>query len=265
MISIIVPYKNAGEWIRRCLESLHRMDDDRFEFLFIEDNEEKRRSLDFEIVEEYARKDDRFISLANIRNPGVSGARNTGLYYADGEWITFLDADDELLEDANRAYFATLLADANIHQMNHKRYYAETNRLVIRYTNAGGWYDIENRPTRWEFVWNKIYRRQFLEDNNIRFDESLTYGEDELFNLECLAVDNRIHHANIGVSAVIHHFENKNRLSRIKTAEDLLDHIRAIEDFILEQHDPTVRGAVCGIISDHWKSKTFMRLLGLQE
>lgn len=264
MISIIVPYKNAGEWIRRCLESLHKLDDDRFEFVLVDDND-TRRSIDLEIVAEYVQKDERFLSLTNLRTPGVSGARNTGIDYASGDWITFLDADDELLEDANRAYFATLLADANIHQMNHKRYYAQINRLATRYTNVGGWYDIKNRPTRWEFVWNKIYRREFLEDNIIRFDERLAYGEDELFNLECLAVDNRIHHANIGVSAVIHHFENKNRLSKIKTAEDLLDHIRAIEDFILEQHDPTVRGAVCGIISDHWKSETFMRLLGLQE
>lgn len=265
MISIIVPYKNAGEWIRRCLESLHKLDDDRFEFLLINDNNDFE---DEKIVRDYVEietKDERFRILENERRPGVSGARNTGIDRARGDWITFLDADDELLEDANRAYFATLLADANIHQMNHKRYYAQINRLATRYTNVGGWYDIENRPMRWEFVWNKIYRRDFLEEHRIRFDEYLTYGEDELFNLECLAADNRIHHANIGVSAVIHHFENKNRLSRIKTAEDLLDHIRAIEDFILEQHDPTVRGAVCGIISDHWKSKTFMQLLGLQE
>lgn len=265
MISIIVPYKNESEWIRRCCESLHKLDDDRFEFVLVDDNEQRRRSIDFEIVEEYARRDERFMSLVNIQTPGVSGARNTGLDYASGEWITFLDADDELLEDANRAYFATLLADANIHQMNHKRYYAQINRLATRYTNVGGWYDIVCRPTRWEFVWNKIYRRDFLEKHRIRFDESLTYGEDELFNLECLAADNRIHHAGIEVTAVIHHFENKQSLSRIKTAEDLLDHIRAIEDFIIEQQDPTVRGAVCGIISDHWKSKTFMQLLGLQE
>lgn len=265
MISIIVPYKNAGEWIRRCCESLHKLDDDRLEFVLVDDNEERRRSIDFEIVEEYAKEDERFLSLVNIRTPGVSGARNTGIDYASGDWITFLDADDELLEDANRAYFATLLADANIHQMNHKRYYERTNRLVTRYTNVGGWYDIKNRPTRWEFVWNKLYRRDFLNEHDIRFREDLSYGEDELFNLECLAADNRIHHAGIEVTAVIHHFENKQSLSRIKTAEDLIDHIRAIEDFLLASEDPTISSAVCEIIADHWRSKSFMKLLGLQE
>ena len=152
-----------------------------------------------------------------------------------------------------------------IHQMNHKRYYERTNRLVTRYTNVGGWYDIKNRPTRWEFVWNKLYRRDFLNEHDIRFREDLSYGEDELFNLECLAADNRIHHAGIEVTAVIHHFENKQSLSRIKTAEDLIDHIRAIEDFLLASEDPTISSAVCEIIADHWRSKSFMKLLGLQE
>ena len=265
MISIIVPYKNAGEWIRRCCESLHNIDDDRFEFLLINDNDDFE---DEQIVRDYVEietRDERFRILENERRPGVSGARNTGIDKARGDWITFLDADDELLPDAHRAYFATLLADANIHQINHKRYYEKLKRLVTRYTNVGGWYDIEHRPTRWEFVWNKLYKRDFINEHGIRFNEDLSYGEDELFNIECLAADNRIHHANIDVTAVIHHFENKESLSRRKTAENLLDHIRAIEDFLLASEDPTISSAVCEIISDHWKSESFMRLLGLQE
>ena len=264
MLSIITPYKNAAPWIRRCCESLHNIDDDRFEFVLVDDNH-AMRSIDFEIVAEYSQKDERFLSLTNLRTPGVSGARNTGLDYASGDWITFLDADDELTDNAGRSYLATLRADANIHQLNHKRYYEKTKRLVTKYANVGGWYVINNRPNRWEFTWNKIYRREFLNDNGIRFAENLSYGEDELFNLRCLAADNRIHHADVSLTAVIHHFENKQSLSKVKTAGDLLDHIRSLEDFIIDQDDPTIRGAVCDIISEHWKSKSFKKLLGLQE
>lgn len=265
MLSIIVPYKNASPWIRRCCESLHNIVYDEFEFIMVNDND---NFVDEQIIRNYVEIetiDERFRMLDNERWPGVSGARNTGIDRARGDFITFLDADDELTDNAGRSYLATLRADANIHQLNHKRYYEKTKRLVTKYTNVGGWYDINNRPNRWEFTWNKIYRREFLNDNGIRFAENLSYGEDELFNLRCLAADNRIHHADVSLTAVIHHFENKQSLSKVKTAGDLLDHIRSLEDFIILQDDPTIRGAVCDIISEHWKSKSFKKLLGLQE
>lgn len=260
MISIVVPYRNAAPWIRRCCESLHWIADDGFEFLMVDDNTFLRNE-DEKIVAEYAVIDDRFRMLVNEREPGVSGARNTGIYRSEGKYVTFLDADDELTERADWAYHTTIQVGANIHQMNHFRSYAIGSRTE-RYINNEGWYDVEHLPEAWFGVWNKIFLREFLVDNDIWFQEGLQYGEDGLFVFDCLAHDNRIHHASKIVKAVTKHFDNKNSLSHVKTGADLIYQVDAYKDWMLRQTDPKMRFAMCKELSRLWGSRRFERAFG---
>lgn len=252
MISIVVPYRNAAEYLDRCCESLAKLGGD-YEFVFVDDNHDPESiTRDKAVIVKYADFDKRFHLYINNRTPGVSGARNTGIDYALGEWITFLDADDEILPVAERAFRAALKADANVHQINHKRYYPDKNRLAVKYRNLGGWYDIENLPAAWYGVWNKLFRAEFLWTNYIRFQEGLQYGEDGLFVLYCLAADNRIHHADVDLFAVQHNFYNKASLSKKKTPADVIDQIHAYERFLLGQTDNRIRRAVCEEIGLLW-------------
>ena len=133
MISVIIPYWNAEKWLERCLKSLRRQEGD-FEFLLVNDMNTDGGP---EIASRYAAGDGRFVLLDNEHDKGVSGARNTGIDYARGEWITFLDADDEMLPDAFRilSMVARSNKDANIFQMNHKRYYTALDKTAMKYTN----------------------------------------------------------------------------------------------------------------------------------
>ena len=138
MISVIVPYWNAGKWIGRCTESLIRQTGD-FEFIMVDDF-----STDNPVFE----KDDRFILLKNQHSKGVSGARNTGIEAAHGEWITFLDADDELMPDAYKLFSVAIMRDpeAVMHQLNHLRYYTKINKTALKYTNREGEYIVPHLP-----------------------------------------------------------------------------------------------------------------------
>ena len=258
MISVIIPYWNAENWLERCLKSLRRQGGD-FEFLLVNDN-----SSDYgaEIAEKYAAGDDRFVLLDNERGKGVSGARNTGLDYARGEWITFLDADDEMLPDAFRILNMVARSNkgANIFQMNHKRYYTAIDKIVMKYTNERKLFVAPDLPDCWWGVWNKLYRAELLK--GIRFQEGLQYGEDGLFNLECIARDGRIQHASHSIAVVKHRFDNKESLSHLKNAEKLLLQIRAYEDFIFRQSDPMIRQLVCNLIAELWESPRAMELIG---
>ena len=259
MISIIVPYKNAERWIGRCVASLMAQDREA-EFILVNDD-----STDdgMDIVMGLTLSDDRFVLLENERGPGPSGARNTGLDYASGDWITFADADDEMEPNALRI-FEELIAEvpANIYMTNHHRYYAKIDKLALKYTNEEGWYGLENLPTMWCMVWNKLYSRQLLcDDHMIRFDESMKYGEDEIFNLECLAVDNRIYHAASDVTTLTRHFDNRQSLCHSKTEEDLFMQAEALARFIKRHDDPLVRKAACLLLSEHWSSKTYLTLV----
>ena len=259
MISVVVPYKDTETTIGRCCESLHKQDGD-FEFILVDDNSEDGGS---EIVQNYAGIDMRFRHLINWNRAGVSGARNTGIEAARGEWITFLDADDMLADKAYRILYSGIREGSNIIQFNHWRHYSKTGRTVIpnKHRNVAGIYDLQNLPKCWCFVWNKLYRADFLQD--IRFVEKLQYGEDELFVLECLAKENKIVHKD--GAFMVHTFDAPDRLSRKKTASDLLDQVHGLEEFIAQHDDPLVRTAACKVLSEHWGSPTFLKIIGLTE
>ena len=261
MISIIVPYRNAEQWLPRCCDSLQNTTAD-FEFIMVDDNSSDEGP---EIVAEYAALDSRFTPLLNDQWPGVSGARNTGLDHAHGDWVMFLDADDELDPEAEKSFIDIFSRNrsANVYQFNHMRKYADALKARMKYANPVGWYHLDSLPNRWCMVWNKLFRRSFIEEHGIRFVEDLQYGEDELFVLECLAKDDRIYCWS-GVT-VTKHFDNKESLSRTKTDGDLIIMVNALAHFLQRQEDPNVRTAMCRIISEHWASKTFLRILGRKE
>lgn len=247
-ISVIIPYWNSEKWLERCCASLTRQTGN-FEFIFVNDYSTDAGKG---IVNAYALKDDRFVPVDNQRAKGVSGARNTGLDLAAGDWITFLDADDTYLPGAFHTYLEAVLADekANTHQFNHIRYYVETGMTKVRYANAGGRYDFSNLPQAYWAVWNKLYRAEFL--TGIRFKEGMSYGEDELFALTCLCKDDRIYHAGRKDMVLQRYFDNKESLSRLKTAEVVRQSVRAFEDLLDEQTEPQARAAIATAIGDQW-------------
>lgn len=251
MISVVVPYRDSADYLDRCCQSLMQLPEG-YEFVMVDDNHDPETiGRDESVVIKYAEFDERFKIYMNVLTPGVSGARNTGIDYAVGDWITFLDADDEILPGADKAFRRALKADANIHQINHKRYYPSKDRTKIKYSNLGGWYDIEHLPEAWYGVWNKLFRAEFIRDNHLRFREGLQYGEDGLFVLECLAADNRIHHADIELYAVQHNLHPES-LSHQKTPGDVIQQIHEYELFLLRQDDNRFRRAVCEEIGLLW-------------
>lgn len=246
MISVIVPYRDAEKWIQRCADSLKVQTGD-FEFIFVNDHSKDKGK---EIIKKCAASDSRFVLIDSQHHIGVSGARNTGIENASGEWITFLDVDDEMLPNSYQVFTDELDTNANIHQFNHLRYYADTNKIKTKFVNKPGWYDVVNLPEAWYGVWNKLIRADFLKD--IRFDEHLQYGEDGMFVLECLAKDGHIHHAGVTQSAVKHRLENKESLSHIKTAADMVRQADAYEAYMKRQKDKLMKAVVSRELAIIW-------------
>lgn len=260
MISVIIPFKDSEPWLQRCIDSLICQKGD-FEFIFVNDGSTDNGA---DIVKKYSTKrrktyDSRFRLLENKNTPGVSGARNTGLDNANGEWITFLDADDEFLPEAYKAFNTALKTEANIHQINHMRYYTAKDKLVLKYYNQEGWYSVKDMPEVWFGVWNKLYKGEFVKD--VRFDETLQYGEDGMFNLECFTKEKTFHNTAKHVVAVKHRFDNPESLSKSKKPEDIIRQVRRYEDFLMEQSDPDLRRFVCDELSRLWGSKSIKKTI----
>lgn len=260
-ISVIVPFWNSEKWIGDCCESLTRQEGD-FEFILVNDSSTDRGK---DIVYTYCDKDARFRAVDNQCGKGVSGARNTGLDIADGDLITFLDADDELLDGAYDTFTGTMITDpgAEMYQLNHIRYYQDLNKSVLKYANDQRDYSVTDLPILWFSIWNKLFKANFVKD--IRFDERLQYGEDGLFILECLSKGAYIHHAPFKAVAVKHKFINKQSLSKVKDAESRLKQVHAYEEFMLRQQDPDLRVMICEELSRLWGADTFKRCIGYGE
>ena len=255
VISVIIPFYNSAEWLGRCVDSLKQEGD--FEFIFVDD---KSTDGGADIIKGV--KDERFKLITNEHKKGVSGARNTGIEHATGDWITFLDADDEFLPNAYDTLTMVIRADerANIHQMNHLRYYHKIDKTALKYINDRGSYSTDNLPEYWFAVWNKVYKRELIKD--LRFNEKLQYGEDLMFVLDCLAADDYIHHASRRVVSLKRNFDNKESLSRNKKEADVWKYIRELENYLKKQENPKIRKTICTVLSDDWKSKRVLELIG---
>lgn len=256
MISVIVPYKDSENWIGRCFQSLQRQRGD-FEFIFVNDHSTDRGK---ELLTVYVNGDDRFLLLDNQRAAGVSGARNTGLSVAHGEWVTFLDADDELLPDAWEKFNQVIEINVNIFQFNHVRHYTTNAALNVnrsKYDNRSGMYDVKNLPQVWFGVWNKLYRKSLLD--GVWFDETMQYGEDLLFNMECLAKSDMIHHSS--ATTVRHNVENMKSLSHIRKDEDLIKELKALEDFILRHKERQLKNLAYKLIEERLERSWYRKAI----
>lgn len=96
LISIIVPVYNAEKTLNRCVDSILLQPFTDWELLLIDDGSKDSSG---DICDEYARKDPR-IKVFHKENGGVSSARNVGLDNAKGEWITFVNSDDWIVNNA---------------------------------------------------------------------------------------------------------------------------------------------------------------------
>lgn len=252
-ISIIIPYKNSAPWIKRCLTSLTN-NLGNFEFIFINDSSTDNGK---KIVE--AATDNRIISLDNKHMPGVGGARNTGLDYMTGDWFSFLDSDDEILSNIYNIYTNEIkLTTANIIQFNvlmglHNRRRPVRNRA---YYNCDGLHNTDNMPYLWELGTNKIYNKEIF--SSVRLNEEMKWGEDELFNLECLAIDNQIK-CSKQYNFIWWH-NNKESLFETASKEDLIKQVEELEKFALRQTDLEMKKFTYNWIDFHFTTHKYKKV-----
>ena len=118
-ISLIIPVYNVQEYIEKALQSVVNQTFKDFEVIIVNDGS-KDQSV--EIVKKFIRKYDNF-RLINQENQGLSGARNTGLKEAKGEYIAFIDSDDFIENNfLEELYNLAVDNDADISYCNCKIY-----------------------------------------------------------------------------------------------------------------------------------------------
>ena len=189
MVSIVVPIYNAEQYLRRCVDSILNQEYTDYELLLVNDGSTDASG---DICEEYGDQDPRVIVIQK-ENTGVSDSRNRALDRARGKYLQFLDSDDWITPDATRLFVRA--AEEYGCDMVISDFY----RVVGERLSTKGDIEEEGVLTREEFaahmmenpadfyygvLWNKLYRRDIVEEHNLRMDTDINWCEDFMFNLE---------------------------------------------------------------------------------
>ena len=225
-ISIVVPIYNVEQYINKCVTSLITQTYSNIEIILVDDGSPDDSP---KIIDELSKKDNRIIVI-HKKNGGVSSARNVGIEASTGEYILFVDGDDYVDNDFVQYFYDLINKSVDIDiGINYSKYSISDKK--------NGNDDIKVRDSKQIIVdlyaerlnvavWNKIYRKSFLDRYNIRFDESIWFGEGMLFNIVCLQyTDNVV----VGYKKVYHQVFNVNSAMRSFNLKSNLCGIRSLE------------------------------------
>lgn len=192
LISVIIPCYNAAPWLHRSLDSVLAQTYTHWEALLIDDGSTDDTS---EILEEYAKKDARF-RVFHQPNAGPSAARNKGIHEMQGEWMTWMDADDTILpthlenleaatHDGSQYVLQKVLTinedgKQELYQgaLPSKIYTREDAKELIEYILSAG---LRN-----------LFSAAVLRRHHLTLHNELGYAEDMVFYLEYLALVDKI-------------------------------------------------------------------------
>lgn len=187
LVSIIIPAYNAEEYITDCIKSCIAQTYKNIEIIVIDDGSKDRT---YEIVQEYSEKYNNIV-IIHTENKGVSNARNLGIESASGEYISFVDADDELFPNAiydllkcSYNYDADIVSGANILVVPGIESYLHTGSGKIKiWENCDMIEGVIADDYAIYAVWAKLYKKEFISD--IHFRSGQAVHEDSYFLFKC--------------------------------------------------------------------------------
>jgi glycosyltransferase involved in cell wall biosynthesis len=170
-VSVIIPIYNREKYLKKCLDSVINQTLNDIEIICIDDGSTDRSR---EILNGYGKVDSR-IKIINQKNQGPGLARNIGLKIAKGEYIGFVDSDDWI--DLN--FYETLFTEAKkqdadltrteyVYEYPNHSKEDNINKTILERKSDG---ELLNLNEHSVVIWNAIYKRKYLQKNNITFDK----------------------------------------------------------------------------------------------
>lgn len=221
-LSIIIPIYNVEKYIQECLESVLVQLPKNVQVICIDDGSpDNSMEIAKNLVKKYSQEvQEQFLFIHQL-NQGLSGARNTGLDYAAGEYIGFLDSDDKLALN----YFSSILnilekRDYGIIDFN----VITSNGHILKTRNIT--YDSVFSLSKW-FCPARIFRSDLFSD--IRFTTGISYEDVDLTPRIYLATDST-YHINASLywyrhneDSITKSFTHKNNLQTVTSLDFICD------------------------------------------
>ncbi len=185
--SIIIPIYKVEKYLEQCINSVLNQSFVDYELILVDDGSP---DLCGKICDDFAKNDNR-IKVIHKKNNGLSSARNDGLRISNGDYIVFLDGDDAMCEDSFQKMsslieeysYPDIIIGNIIHWsinnneiiVDNSKYMSKQGNMNILEINQLYAKDSVQLPWR---AYQSIYRKNFLIENNLFFDEDLVGAED---------------------------------------------------------------------------------------
>lgn len=190
--SIIVPVFNAERYLQACIDTLmYQLANDDEVILVNDGSGDNSRDICIDIAKRYPQS----VCYIEQENKGASAARNTGLSAASKDYVLFIDSDDQVKQNYLSLLRSKLTNIPNIDVLmfgyetipNGQVFYPgfsegikKTRHELLTENQA------INRNNDFCFVWRFAVKRAYIKDNDFKFDEEVSIGEDYLFNARVL-------------------------------------------------------------------------------
>ena len=222
-VSVIVPFYNVEGYIEKCLDTLVNQTLEDIEIILVNDGSKDNSILIAKkFLENYPKK----IVYLEKENGGLSDARNFGIPYAKGEYIAFLDSDDYVEKNMYEEMYALAKKEnSDMVQCNFYWEYPDLNKKKIadmpKYSGKKEMFE----KTRVE-AWNKLIKREILEESKVEFPKGLRY-EDVEFTYKLVPYINKVSFIE---EPLVHYIQRKNSISnsqneRTKEIFNVLDNV----------------------------------------
>ncbi len=231
LVSVIIPLYNGEALIQKCLSSLLKQTLSHFEIIIIDDG-----STDNSIQEINKFKDSR-IKIYHQEHCGVSSARNLGIKYAKGYYLTFVDADDylennyleNLIKYQTKSNADLIICGYYMEIKKHIQVFSYSNQIIANEDLPKYLIDLYNHRLMYN-TWNKLFLKKIIQDYNLLFANQ-DFGEDHLFNQEYLKHCQTIQI----ISDPLYHYVRKTPSSTTNNLVNNLFNLRIKEFYEMEE------------------------------
>lgn len=259
LVSIIMPTYNSASTLNETISSIEKQTYKNYELIIIDDG-----SVDN--TEEICTSFSERVNLIYYKqqNAGVSKARNQGLKLAKGKFITFIDSDDLYDEEYLSSLVKTMEENnCQIVSCSYKTFPRGISSKLVGsdfYTEDVTEY-IEKTQTHFLFnqIWNKIYLKDIISQNNILFDEKLSIAEDFKFNVEYIKFVKKIAHidiplyfyrvSNSGLGFKFRSDSNDIKLEMVEQLEEIYDVLNKDKEYIYRSYVVQYFSYFCNIFN----------------
>jgi glycosyltransferase involved in cell wall biosynthesis len=198
LVSVIVPVYNVEAYLRECLDSITRQTLRDIEIICVNDASPDNSQ---QILNAFGHNDRRFVLINHKENKGLSGARNSGLDIAKGDFVFFVDSDDLLATDdaLERLYVRSSEDDADEVIGGIVKWNQDTGEKYLDWHKNYLDKDVRGLPLEDipqlcanVIACNKLIRMQLIRENGIRFNEEIIKNEDNPFSVKVHVLSKKI-------------------------------------------------------------------------